>query len=212
MHAQNNFSRVFGLSLGLIATFSFSQPGYGSDELFERLGQMETRGYRSENFNSQYEVVQPQTGCLGKYQLSLGMLQDVGYYDGSRWTGKNGIGSQEDFLRSPDVQDQAIREAFEKNKGYVQHFMREKHGKEVTDLGEIDSRYREFAILGAAHLVGAEAVCDCYDSSLTHKPLRLEGRGDERRANGFYTKAKKYAYKLTNTNSRLSDSEDSDND
>jgi len=211
MHAQKNFSRAFGLSLGLIATFFFSQPGYGSNELFERLGQMETRGYEREGFNSQYEVIQPQTGCLGKYQLSLGMLQDVGYYDGSRWTSKNGIGSQEDFLRSPDVQEQAIREAFEKNKGYIQHFMREKHGKEVNDLGEIDSRYTEFAILGAAHLVGALAVCDCYDASRL-QPLRLERRGDERRNNGFYTKAKKYAYKLTNTNSPLSDSEDSDND
>lgn len=213
MYAKKNFSLLFSLSVGLIVTFFLSQPGYGSeeDELFDRLGQMETRGYGSEGFNSQYEVVQSQTGCLGKYQLSLGMLQDVGYYNGSSWTGKHGIESQENFLRSPDVQERAIRKAFKKNKGYIIHYMQKDHGKSIEDLSEIDSRYTEFAILGAAHLVGARAVCNCYDASQS-QPLRLERRGDERRQDGFHTKAKKYAYKLTNTNSRLSDSEDSDND
>jgi LysM domain len=95
-------------------------------QMLESLGAFESgkpsgdpNQYRAEN----------QLGFMGKYQFGEPLLIDLGYYQAKTfygngadknnwlgtWTGKNGINSKEQFLNSPQVQEIAIREAFNLN-------------------------------------------------------------------------------------------------
>lgn len=50
-------------------------------------------------------------GYLGAYQFGPKALQDLGYLDNNgRWTGKDGIRTEADFLNSPEVQEKAQTE------------------------------------------------------------------------------------------------------
>lgn len=102
-------------------------PGKGNfRDMLEALGAFESgypsgdpRQYSSENT----------LGFMGKYQFGEPLLIDLGYYKADvfygkgadknywrgTWTGNRGINSTEQFKNSPDVQEAAIREAFNLN-------------------------------------------------------------------------------------------------
>ncbi|MBD0347422.1 MAG: LysM peptidoglycan-binding domain-containing protein [Coleofasciculus sp. Co-bin14] len=94
--------------------------------MLEALGAFES-GLPSGDPN-QYKV-ENSLGFMGKYQFGEPLLIDLGYYKADvfygngadknywrgTWTGKSGINSQEQFKNSPDVQEAAIREAFNLN-------------------------------------------------------------------------------------------------
>ncbi len=66
-----------------------------------------------------YQAVN-QYGYLGRYQFGTAALQDLGYINSSgNWTGKNGITSQQAFLNSPQVQDQAMQQWVGIMYGYI---------------------------------------------------------------------------------------------
>lgn len=85
-------------------------------------------GKSESTFN--YQAVN-QYGYIGKYQMGASALVSQGYikpeyykrYNGSNsvlddpaaWTGKNGIGSKDDFLNSPDVQEVAMTDYTQSN-------------------------------------------------------------------------------------------------
>jgi len=109
-------------------TFSVKDKGNFRDML-EALGAFES-GLPSGNPN-QYKV-ENSLGFIGKYQFGEALLIDLGYYNTTNpyigggngvdrnywygtWKGKNGINSKEQFKNSPDVQEKAIREAFNLN-------------------------------------------------------------------------------------------------
>ncbi len=57
-----------------------------------------------------YKVVNA-SGYMGKYQFGKAALTDLGYMtEAGNWTGKDGIGSREDFLNSPQAQERAMEE------------------------------------------------------------------------------------------------------
>lgn len=183
------FSAII-ISLLTIKLSAYDAP----DEFFDRLGKLETRGE-----HHPYQAVQKHTGCLGKYQIGEGMLIDLGYMDKHRkWTGKHDIHSKKDFLNSEKIQEKVIRKEFALNKKYIINHLKEDYNLSVKDLSDIDKRYSEFGVLGAAHLIGAKAVCRTY-SSKNHR-LRLSKIKDE-----IGTSARKYAKKLTNLEERLSE-------
>lgn len=103
--------------------------------------------------NNDYEAVN-QLGYLGKYQFGGAALKDLGYKEGSKWVGKDGINSKEDFLNSPEIQEKAmtsyvkIQEGYLKSNGALDYVGKEFDGEVVTKEG----------LLAAAHLVGAGAV------------------------------------------------------
>lgn len=105
------------------------KPGTGKGnfrEMLEALGAFES-GLPSGN-PGQYQV-ENSLGFMGKYQFGEALLIDLGYYKADifygngadknywrgTWTGKQGIYSKEQFKNSPNVQETAIREAFNLN-------------------------------------------------------------------------------------------------
>ncbi|RUT06448.1 hypothetical protein DSM106972_027050 [Dulcicalothrix desertica PCC 7102] len=121
------------IQVGMVLTI----PGQGQNDsgsavqgnfqsMLEALGAFESgfpsgdpRQYTSENT----------LGFMGKYQFGEPLLIDLGYYKADvyygngadknywrgTWTGKRGINSKEQFINSRDVQEAAIREAFNLN-------------------------------------------------------------------------------------------------
>ena len=118
---------------------------------------------------------------LGKYQLGSAALIDAGFYnygDGEEKSGENlyngtwtdkakayGVNSYEDFLNSPEAQEEAIREYNKKIWGYIRDGGYDKyigqkiHGVEVTASG----------LLAACHLGGIDRM-----PQLFGKPGRYE--------------------------------------
>jgi len=77
--------------------------GNGSENaFFKALGGRESSG----NYGAKNKY-----GYLGKYQFGKTALQDLGYRDkNGNWTGKNGVNSEADFLKAPEVQENAMKE------------------------------------------------------------------------------------------------------
>ncbi|KYC42293.1 hypothetical protein WA1_20170 [Scytonema hofmannii PCC 7110] len=119
------------LQVGMVLVIpgSGGNPGSGRGNfpaMLEALGAFESgfpsgdpRQYTSEN----------SLGFMGKYQFGEPLLIDLGYYKADvfygngadknywrgAWTGKRGINSKEQFQKSREVQEAAIREAFNLN-------------------------------------------------------------------------------------------------
>ncbi|MDF1756960.1 MAG: hypothetical protein P1U74_01490 [Legionellaceae bacterium] len=130
--------------------------------------------------NLQYHVHNT-IGFLGKYQFGEPLLIDLGYYVPAEtgfygstatnewkgeWTGKNGVNSKEDFMS--EVQELAIREAFDMNMGVIDQYLSQ-GGKTIDDflgqeftytrLGEVHTAEVTMSgILSSAHLQGPGGV------------------------------------------------------
>jgi hypothetical protein len=114
-------------------------------------------GYRESG--GQYGIVN-KYGYLGKYQMGEAALKDAGYYKGDytrkndwigEWTGKDGVWSKEDFLRSPRAQERAIREFHRKMWKYIKALGLDRYiGRVVRGIYITES-----GLLGGAHLLGA---------------------------------------------------------
>lgn len=119
-----------------------------NEEFYRILAQKETGGYKNP-----YAVVNKQ-GYMGKYQMGKYALHDVGYYNvhTGKWTGKDGIKSQEDFLKNSQVQEKAIRDYMKKQWEYT---------SDIHDqVGEVigNDVLTPSAILAGAHLVGQDKM------------------------------------------------------
>lgn len=130
--------------------------------------------------NLQYHVHNT-LGFLGKYQFGEPLLIDLGYYVPAptgfygttatnewkgEWTGKNGVHSKEDFMS--EVQELAIREAFDMNMGVIDQYLGQA-GKTIDDFIGQEFTYTRFGethtasvtmsgILSSAHLQGPGGV------------------------------------------------------
>ena len=129
----------------------------------------------------QYRI-QNTLGFTGKYQFGEALLIDLGFYEADtffgngaatnewrgNWTSKAqsfGVNSIEDFRNSPDIQEAAIRDAFEANFETIETVLNGS-GQTIGDfLGETltfddggqqrSVEITEFGILAGAHLRGA---------------------------------------------------------
>ena len=151
-------------------------------DMLEALGERET-GLASGD-SRQYKFVNPQLYFLGKYQFAEILLIRLGYYKASSyfgngadknywrstWTGKNGINRKSDFLNSPEVQEQAIREAFGVYWQDINYLMN-KRGKSIQSYLSQVKTFNEngksrtikitlSGIIAAAHLKGSDKVVD----------------------------------------------------
>ncbi|AOW12147.1 hypothetical protein LPB72_14330 [Hydrogenophaga crassostreae] len=99
-------------------------------------------------------------GYLGKYQMGESALIDSGYYqkDGTRkndwagtWTGKDGVESKDDFLKSPNAQENAVKDYMKVQWGYIRHYGLDKYvGQTLSDGVKVT----ESGLLAGAHLLG----------------------------------------------------------
>lgn len=122
-------------------------------EFFEALGMRESSG--------DYTKINKKTRYLGKYQMGEAALVDCEYYRNDKhpfdnnfidalWTGKDGVHSKNDFLNTPQAQENAVRQYaninWQKIKKYnLDLYIGEtKHGYLLTISG----------MLAGAHLVG----------------------------------------------------------
>ena len=151
-------------------------------DMLEALGESETGLISGDS--RQYNFVNPQLYFLGKYQFAEILLIRLGYYNAQvyfgngadknywrgTWTGKNGINSKAEFLNSPDIQEKAIREAFDVYWQDINYLMNQR-GKSIDAyLGQIktfiqDGKPRTIkitlsGIITAAHLKGPDKVVD----------------------------------------------------
>ncbi len=128
-------------------------------------------------------------GFLGKYQMGEKALIDAGYYKGDdtksekyndwkgEWTGKDGIKSKEDFLNSPQAQENAIREYMRKQWRYIERLGLDKYiGKEIDGIVITES-----GLLAGAHLKGVGSL---------KKFLESGGKGSFK--DGFGTDIREY--------------------
>jgi len=160
-----------------------SQKSQGNfHDMLEALGERET-GFASGD-SRQYNFVNPQLYFLGKYQFAEILLIRLGYYKAQvyfgnganknywrgTWTGKNGINSKAEFINSPEVQEQAIREAFGVYWQDINYFMNKK-GKSIESyLSQVktfndNGKPRKIkitlsGIIAAAHLKSPDKVVD----------------------------------------------------
>ena len=145
-HAQNTSPQM--------ANDVVQLPYIFSQDMRNKLGNLES--------NNQYHIHTTQgggIGALGKYQIRQPGFIDIGYMDSSgNWTGKNGIYSADDFLNSPQKQEQILDEYLKsnyqqlKNKGALNYVGTPMHGLvndfDITNTG----------LLAASHREGAGAV------------------------------------------------------
>ncbi|MBH8567026.1 hypothetical protein I8748_33590 [Nostoc sp. CENA67] len=97
------------------------------EQFLEALGAFESG--KASGDPLQYSAQNQYTNATGKYQFTEVIFLDLGYYnsDGNNydgnfngsWTGKNGVSSLDSWKAKAAVQETAIREAFNKNYGYV---------------------------------------------------------------------------------------------
>lgn len=176
------------IQVGMVLTI----PGQGQNDggatgkgnfqsMLEALGAFESgfpsgdpRQYTSENtlgFMGKYQFGEPLLTDLGYYQASVyyGNGADKNYWRGS-WTGKRGISSKEQFLNSRDVQEAAIREAFNLNLQRVNGALAAQ-GQSINNYLGQQKTFNDggasktitislSGILAGAHLRGAYGVAD----------------------------------------------------
>lgn len=107
---QNDGATVQGNFQSMLEALGAFESGFPSGD---------PRQYTSENtlgFMGKYQFGEPLLIDLGYYQASVyyGNGADKNYWRGT-WTGKRGINSKEQFINSRNVQEAAIREAFNLN-------------------------------------------------------------------------------------------------
>lgn len=90
---------------------------------------------------NRYDVVN-QYGYMGKYQFGKSTLKGLGYNV-----------SKEEFLSSPDLQEEAIRKLLKANKKVLRRQIKKFDGKLVNGILVTES-----GLLAAAHLVGPGSV------------------------------------------------------
>ncbi|WP_239057717.1 hypothetical protein [Pseudodesulfovibrio sp. JC047] len=114
-----------------------------------------------------------QLGYLGKYQMGKLALIDAGYKDkDGNWTGKNGVNSKEDFLNSPEAQENSFDEYKRSQWRDIEHRKLDQYiGKEVGGI-EITAS----GLLAGAHLRGVAGGIKKY--------LESDGKDDPTDANG----------------------------
>jgi LysM domain len=149
--------------------------------MLEALGAFESgfpsgdpRQYTSENtlgFMGKYQFGEPLLIDLGYYKADVyyGNGADKNYWQGS-WTGKRDINSKEQFLNSRDVQEAAIREAFNLNLQRINGALAAQgqsldnylgQQKTFNDAGASKTITISLSgILAGAHLRGAYGVAD----------------------------------------------------
>lgn len=118
------------------------------EDFLEALGFRESSGRYDNDKNPDYH---------GKYQMGKLALAEAGYYNlkTKSFTGKNGIKSKQDFLKSPGAQEDAIRTYQKSQWKQIQSCGGEKYigqkinGIEITPSG----------LLAGAHLVGPKNAC-----------------------------------------------------
>jgi hypothetical protein len=117
---------------------------------------------------AQYDKVS-KTGYLGAYQMGEQALIEAGYYkrDGTpsndwkgEWTGKDNIKSKEDFLKSKDVQDAAVKELMKVQWRYITAYKLDNYMSQTVGGVEITAS----GLLAGAHLVGIGALKSFFDS------------------------------------------------
>lgn len=97
---------------------------------------LEDLGFRESSGN--YKAVN-QYGYLGKYQFGRKTLNALGYEDVSN----------REFLSSPSIQEQAMKDLLLHNKKILKKYIQKYHGKELNGVVITES-----GILAAAHLAG----------------------------------------------------------
>jgi hypothetical protein len=116
-----------------------------------------------------------QLGYLGKYQMGKLALIDAGYKDkDGNWTGKNGVNSEEDFLNSPEAQENSFDEYKRSQWRDVKKRKLDQYiGKEVGGI-----RITASGLLAGAHLKGVKGGIKKY--------LESDGKDDPKDANGTH--------------------------
>lgn len=98
-----------------------------------------------------------------------------------KWTGKDGIHSEKDFLNSPNVQEKAIRGLVEKQWSYAKRQGLDKYvGKTINGI-----KITKSGIVAAVHLKGAHGA----------KPF-FETNGKVDATDGFKTHVSEYIKKM----------------
>ncbi|HIS83060.1 TPA: hypothetical protein IAD41_05585 [Candidatus Scatenecus faecavium] len=121
------------------------------DDFYNDLGARESGG--------NYKAVNT-AGYIGKYQMGEAAMVDAGYYKrkpnnnyNNKWdgefTGKDGIYSVEDFLNSPQAQENAQRIYKQKQWSYIKNFAQKYDGKVINEIPITQS-----GMLAATHLLG----------------------------------------------------------
>jgi len=161
---MKNFTKkkLFLLFAIVLISFMFISFGYSVFQRVEELSQIQTEeiakleiemevsmaeeipnlniflndlGYRESS--NRYDVVN-QYGYMGKYQFGKSTLKGLGYNI-----------SKEEFLSSPDLQEEAIRKLLKSNKKILKKQIKKFDGKLVNGILVTES-----GLLAAAHLVG----------------------------------------------------------
>jgi hypothetical protein len=108
-------------------------------------------------------------GYLGAYQMGELSLIEAGYYrrDGTAandwkgdWTGKDNITSKEDFLKSKEAQDAAIKELMKAQWKYITAYRLDSYIGQTIGGVKISAS----GLLAGAHLVGVGALKSFFDS------------------------------------------------
>lgn len=100
--------------------------------------------------NSNYKAKNT-LGYLGKYQLGKLALTDLGYIKDGKWSSKDGLDSEKEFLNSPKLQDKIMDEYTKRNMRYLRNKKVFKYiGKKFKGILVTKS-----GLLACAHLLGA---------------------------------------------------------
>ncbi|MFH7027485.1 MAG: hypothetical protein ACHBN1_19320 [Heteroscytonema crispum UTEX LB 1556] len=182
-HLQNLINYPTVKSEMVVAISAKQQPGKSKgsfQNMLDALGVSET-GLPLKDAR-QYGFENPELGFLGKYQFAEILLIRLGYYKAKvyygngadknywrgTWTKKRGIDSKAKLLNSPNVQDAAIREAFNVYWQDVNNLLKAQ-GKSINNYLDHKKMFNDkeksktltitlSGILAGAHLRGPDKV------------------------------------------------------
>ena len=119
-------------------------------------------------------------GYIGKYQMGKSALTEAGYYKNGKYTGKDGVYSDNDFLNNPEAQEKAMYLFTQKQWSYIKGFATKYTGKYINGIHITYS-----GMIAASHLLGPGGLYNYLNSNGEHK-----GK------DGFGTSIEKYLSKF----------------
>ncbi len=106
-----------------------------------------------------YGEISPDRKAFGRYQMREPALMDAGLLDeNGNWTGKYGVRELGDFMKNPDVQDQAFHDYMSKVEGYLEDNGSSTHiGQKIDGIKETFTVTKS-GLLAASHRQGHRTV------------------------------------------------------
>ncbi len=157
---QNNANQSQNINPQEIRKMIFNGTSCGgmSPEFADKIANAESRGNCQNNIND-YGCVNKEGVAFGRYQMQEPALIDAGYMDKNKhFIPETGVKNMQEFLNSPEAQEQAMCNYLEKADQYNKNWNNYKYLNENVQVGDINIPLTKDMMLAGTHREGAKKL------------------------------------------------------